>query len=62
MIPVEGEGAQYWPRWRGPSGQGVVDDVGYPDRWSDTENVMWAHHRPGDAATRRRLSGGTTCS
>ena len=21
LIPVEGEGAAYWPRWRGPSGQ-----------------------------------------
>jgi hypothetical protein len=24
MIPVEGEGAKYWSRWRGPSGQGLV--------------------------------------
>ena len=22
MIQVTGEGANYWPRWRGPSGQG----------------------------------------
>ena len=47
MIAVEGEGAGYWPRWRGPSGQGQVTDAGYPDRWSDTENVIW----------RTRLSG-----
>ena len=41
MIPVEGEGAKYWPRWRGPSGQGLVSGTGYTDRWSDTENVRW---------------------
>ncbi len=41
MIAVEGEGANYWPRWRGPSGQGVVTGSGYPDRWSATENVVW---------------------
>ena len=25
MVAVEGEGAKYWPVWRGPSGQGLVD-------------------------------------
>ena len=24
MVTVEGEGAKYWPVWRGPSGQGLV--------------------------------------
>ena len=41
MVAVEGEGASYWPRWRGPSGQGIVTDTGYPDRWSATDNVVW---------------------
>jgi outer membrane protein assembly factor BamB len=41
MIPVEGEGAKYWPRWRGPSGQGLAMGSGYVDTWSDTENVRW---------------------
>jgi outer membrane protein assembly factor BamB len=47
MIPVEGEGARYWPRWRGPSGQGLVTGSGYPDRWSATENVRWKVAVPG---------------
>ena len=47
MIPVEGEGQSYWPRWRGPSGQGVVEKRGYPDRWSSTENVVWRAPVPG---------------
>ncbi|MDP7691509.1 MAG: hypothetical protein QGG89_06680, partial [Vicinamibacterales bacterium] len=25
MVRPEGEGERYWPRWRGPSGQGVVE-------------------------------------
>ena len=32
MIPVEGEGARYWSRWRGPSGQGLVTGSADPDR------------------------------
>jgi outer membrane protein assembly factor BamB len=41
MIAVDGEGAKYWPRWRGPSGQGLAAGSGYVDTWSDTENVKW---------------------
>src|SRR5262245_4688187 len=47
MIEVEGEGRMYWSRWRGPSGQGVVEGTGYPDRWSDTQNVLWKVPVPG---------------
>jgi outer membrane protein assembly factor BamB len=47
MIAVEGEGARYWPRWRGPSGQGLIAGTGYPDRWSATQNVLWKKPVPG---------------
>ena len=47
MIAVAGEGADYWPRWRGPSGQGLAPDSGYPDTWSDTRNVAWKTPVPG---------------
>jgi hypothetical protein len=47
MVPVEGEGVGYWPRWRGPSGQGLVDGSGYPDTWSESENVLWKTGIPG---------------
>ena len=47
MIPVEGEAARYWSRWRGPSGQGLVEGTGYPDRWSATDNVVWRTAVPG---------------
>jgi outer membrane protein assembly factor BamB len=48
MIAVEGDAARYWSRWRGPSGQGVVDDAGYPDRWSATDNIVWRTAVPGN--------------
>ena len=47
MVEVTGEGRQYWPRWRGPSGQGLAVDSGYPDAWSDRENVLWKVKVPG---------------
>lgn len=47
LLPAEGEAARYWPRWRGPSGQGLVDGSGYPDEWSDTKNVLWRVAVPG---------------
>jgi outer membrane protein assembly factor BamB len=46
MVTVEGEGAKYWPVWRGPSGQGLVTGT-YPDTWSATENVVWKKPVPG---------------
>jgi outer membrane protein assembly factor BamB len=47
MIEVTGEGAKYWPRWRGPSGQGQVPAGQYVDTWSATENVQWKVAVPG---------------
>ena len=47
MVRPGGEGERYWPRWRGPSGQGIVTGEGYPDTWSDTNNVLWKTSVPG---------------
>ena len=47
MIEVEGEARKYWPQWRGPSGQGLVEGKSYPDTWSDVENVRWKVKVPG---------------
>ena len=48
MVATEGEGARYWPRWRGPSGQGFASGTSYPDKWSATENVLWKVRVPGE--------------
>jgi outer membrane protein assembly factor BamB len=47
MIEVTGEGAKYWPRWRGPSGQGFVAPGKYANTWSPTRNVKWRVQVPG---------------
>jgi outer membrane protein assembly factor BamB len=47
MVASEGEGSKYWPRWRGPSGQGLVSGTGYADRWSATQNIVWKTAIPG---------------
>ncbi len=47
MIEVEGEGAKYWTRWRGPSGQGIVKSGKYRDTWSPTRGVKWKVPVPG---------------
>ncbi len=47
MIEVAGEGARYWPRWRGPSGQGQVPGGQYADKWSAATGV-WKVTVPGN--------------
>ena len=47
MIEVTGEGAKYWPRWRGPSGQGLVAPGQYTNFWSPTARVKWRTPLPG---------------
>ena len=34
-------GAENWPQFRGPDGDGVSDVKGLPLNWSDTQNVKW---------------------
>jgi outer membrane protein assembly factor BamB len=51
MIEAEGEARKYWPYWRGPSGQGIVEGTGYPDAWSANENVRWKVAVPGKGAS-----------
>ena len=48
IIPVEGEAAKYWSRWRGPSGQGHVSATNYTDSWSPKEHIKWRTPVPGD--------------
>jgi outer membrane protein assembly factor BamB len=48
MVEVEGEGRKYWPRWRGPTGQGLVLGKGYPDEWAEnSKNIAWKAEIPG---------------
>jgi outer membrane protein assembly factor BamB len=49
MVDVRGPGAKFWPRWRGPSGQGLVANGPYVDRWSPTTPIKWKVKLPGQA-------------
>jgi hypothetical protein len=46
MIAVEGEGAKYWPVWRGPSRPGTGDRE-LSGSMVRTENVLWKTRVPG---------------
>jgi outer membrane protein assembly factor BamB len=39
--------AENWPRFRGPTGQGISTETGLPVEWSETENVAWKTEIPG---------------
>jgi outer membrane protein assembly factor BamB len=41
-------GAGDWPRFRGPTGQGLYADGDLPLRWSASDNVAWKTDLPGE--------------
>jgi len=47
-----------WPAFRGPNGDGVVNDPGVPKSWSATENVVWKVPVPGIGHSSPIVSGG----
>ncbi len=40
--------AENWPRFRGPTGQGLSTERNQPTRWSATENIAWKTEIPGE--------------
>src|SRR4051794_18240407 len=47
-----------WTHWRGPTGQGVVDDARVPLTWSEKENVLWKTKLPGRGHGTPVIAGG----
>jgi hypothetical protein len=47
IVAAEGEGAKYWPQWRGPSAQGHVAEAKYSDTWSPSSGFQWKAAVPG---------------
>lgn len=39
--------ADDWPQFRGPEARGVSEATGLPDRWSESENLLWKTPIPG---------------
>ncbi|MCZ6793026.1 MAG: PQQ-binding-like beta-propeller repeat protein [Planctomycetota bacterium] len=46
ILPAPGAGSQ-WPRWRGPGGQGISDEIDLPTEWNAESNVAWKTAIPG---------------
>src|SRR4051812_33762978 len=40
-------GADSWTQWRGPTGQGLSNATGLPEKWSEKENIAWRTELPG---------------
>ena len=47
LLIVVPAGAENWPCWRGPRGDGTSFETNVPTRWSSTENVAWKKPIPG---------------
>ena len=43
--------ADNWPRWRGPTNDGICKETNLPAEWSDTKNVVWKLAMPGMAGS-----------
>jgi outer membrane protein assembly factor BamB len=40
--------AEDWPRFRGPTGQGISEEKNLPVKWSATEGIQWKTEIPGE--------------
>jgi outer membrane protein assembly factor BamB len=54
-VPLAGAD---WPQFRGPRGTGTSDETGLPDRWSETEGVVWKTALPGPGSSSPIVSKG----
>jgi outer membrane protein assembly factor BamB len=48
LLLAASAGAQDWPRFRGPGGQGHSPETGLPESWNATTNVAWKTEIPGE--------------
>ena len=49
--------AEDWPRFRGPTGQGISHETGVPSEWSATSNIAWKTPIPGEGWSSPVVSG-----
>jgi outer membrane protein assembly factor BamB len=50
-LAVAAEAPAFWPRWRGPTGNGVATAGEPPVQWSETLNVRWKTAVPGSGTS-----------
>lgn len=46
MLVARGE-TENWPQFRGAASDGLGEGATLPEKWSDTENVVWKVKVPG---------------
>lgn len=47
LVACESIRSENWPRFRGPSGQGISSETDLPVTWSKDENIKWTADLPG---------------
>jgi outer membrane protein assembly factor BamB len=47
-----------WPQFRGPGGQGVSNEKGFPVTWGEKDNVRWKAELPGRGVSSPVVAGG----
>ena len=59
LIPCLLRGADSWPQFRGPSGDGIAQDQKIPTEFSESDGVTWKTDLPGLAWSSPVVSDGT---
>ena len=58
LLAAPAVGAEDWPEFRGPDGQGHSAERGLPAKWSESENVQWKTPVPGRGWSTPVIVGG----
>ncbi len=49
LLTINAARAENWPRFRGPSGQGLSTEEDVPLEWNTTDNIAWKTEIPGES-------------
>src|SRR5438445_6893615 len=47
LFHAPGARAENWPQWRGPTDDGISNEINLPAEWSATKNIVWKLALPG---------------
>jgi outer membrane protein assembly factor BamB len=47
LLSTGRAGAENWPQWRGPGGQGISSETKLPASWTPEKNITWKAEVPG---------------
>jgi outer membrane protein assembly factor BamB len=57
VVWAQASQAANWPQWRGPHFNGFTDETPLPEKWSKTNQVVWARDLPGSGAATPAIWG-----